>query len=249
MTMDDAAIESDAKTIFLDLPAITAGVAYITVAAGLVQDASNNANSALNLGPITIKDVTPPALLEAGSQDDLIQNTSFHKLKFTETIVPAAGGLPSGVYFSIDSGAEKGTRSPPPCCRTARPFLWKHDRLTQLGASVTFRIAAGALQDEAGNASTTDLSLTQTVKADSLPPVHMSTEDLREDAAELKLRFSEDLSPVSGSILEAGVSVGGGSPVAQSFRIDTGDAAILLITLPDITAGDQLEITLARRAV
>ena len=41
--------------------------------------------------------------------------------------------------------------------------------------------------------------------------------------------------------------MGGGSPVAQSFRIDTGDAAILLVTLPDITAGDQLDITLAAR--
>ena len=58
-----------------------------------------------------------------------------------------------------------------------------------------------------------DLSLTQSVKADSQPPVHISTDDLREDETELKLRFSEELHPVSGSTLEAGVSVGGGLPV------------------------------------
>ena len=244
MTMDDAAIESDAKTILLDLPAITAGVAYISVAAGLVQDASNNVNSDLILGPIIIKDVTPPTLLEAGSQDDLIQNSMFQKLKFTEKIISAVGALSSKVYFAIDSGAEKNALSAT-LLPDGKTLLVEHDRLTVQGALVTFRIAAGALEDEAGNAVAADLSLTQTVKADSLPPVHMSTEDLREDETELKLRFSEDLYPVSGSTLEAGVSVGGGSPVAQSFRVDTGDAAILLLTLPDITAGDQLDITLA----
>ncbi|MFI0459934.1 MAG: hypothetical protein ACH254_20295, partial [Candidatus Thiodiazotropha endolucinida] len=244
MTMDDAAIESDAKTILLDLPAISAGEAYITVAAGLVQDASNNANTDLSLGPITITDVTPPAFLEAGSQDDLIQNSSFHKLKFTEKIIPAAGNLAAQVYFTIDSGAEKNAPS-----ATLLPdgttLLVEHDRLTQLGASVTFRIAAGALEDEAGNAAAADLSLTQSVKADSQPPVHTSTDELREDETELKLRFSEELHPVSGSTLEAGVSVGGGLPSTQALRIDTDDAAILLVTLPSIVAGDLLEITLA----
>ena len=244
MTMDDAAIESDAKTILLDLPAITAGVAYISVAAGLVQDASNNVNSGLSLGPITIKDVTPPALLEAGSQDDLIQNSMFQKLKFTEKIISAVGALSSKVYFAIDSGAEKNALSAT-LLPDGKTLLVEHDRLTVQGALVTFRIAAGALEDEAGNAVAADLSLTQTVKADSQPPVHISTDDLREDETELKLRFSEDLSPVSGAALEAGVSVGDGSPSTQALRIDTDDAAVLLVTLPSIVAGDMLEITLA----
>ena len=137
MTMDDAAIESDAKTILLDLPAISAGEAYITVAAGLVQDASNNDNSGLTLGPITIKDVSPPALLEAGSQDDLIQYTSFHKLRFTETIISAVGDLSSGVYFSIASGVEKHALSAT-LLSDGKTLLVEHDRLTQFGASVTF---------------------------------------------------------------------------------------------------------------
>lgn len=242
MTVDAAAIEPDGKTIFLDLPAIAAGEAHITVAAGLVRDASNNANEALTLGPITIKDVTPPALLEAGNQDDLIQHSSFHKLKFTEEI-SAAGDLSSQVYFTLDSNPEKNALS-----ATGLPdgktILVEHDRLTDLGVSVTFRIEAGALRDEAGN-TTAELSLTQTVKADSLPPIHMSTDDLREDETEVKLRFNEDLYPLTGVTLEAGVTVGGGSSLTQAFRVDTGDAAALLVSLPSINAGDQVEITLA----
>ena len=99
MTMDDAAIESDAKTILLDLPAITAGVAYITVAAGLVQDASNNVNSDLSLGPITIKDVTPPALLEAGSQDDLIQTLRSTSLSSPRQLSRRWALCPPGCIF------------------------------------------------------------------------------------------------------------------------------------------------------
>ena len=224
----------------------------ISIKAGIVKDAAGNQNAAASTSAITVADKTGPKPLS--EQDGLSSVDTAYIIRFDEALTPVgdSASLTAGITYTANGGTEKSVSTATIDGTDPTQINITLDSPIAANAKVVFKIAAGIVQDAAGNKNAAESMAAITIKNAALPHLESSQDELSDADTEYTLRYNKalTLATTGNTALAQGITftVNGGTATTAvaGAAIDSTDAKLLKITFSSsFNAGEAVEFTIA----